>query len=78
MLKVEPLLLHSINSSKIPTMLENSIKPSLADGLKRVGERRKRKRQRQVRSRKCFYLADPLSVAKEKKANFLRRSVFFD
>ena len=51
MLKAQPLSLHSINSSKIPTMLENSIKLSLRDGQKRENERRKRNVQRLLRSR---------------------------
>jgi hypothetical protein len=67
-LKAQSLSLHSINSSKIPTMLENSIKPSLGDGQKREDERRKRKVKRQVRIRAYFCLAHAFSILKEKRA----------
>jgi hypothetical protein len=53
-------------------MLENSIKPSLGDGQKREDERRKRKIQRNIRSRDYFYRLS----SKEKKADFVWRSVF--
>lgn len=75
-LKAQPLSLHSINSSKIPTMLGNSTKPSLADGLKKEDEKRKRKVLRNLRS-KAYFCRDYLySLQKKEKADFIRRSVF--
>jgi len=66
-LKAQPLSLHSINSSKIPTMLGNSIKLSLGDGSKRVGEKRKRKVLRHLWSNAYFcrdYVYFPLKKEK--------------
>lgn len=67
---------HSINSSKIPTMLENSTKPSLGDGSKREDEKRKRKALRCLQSNAYFSLEYALVVSKREKADFLLESVF--
>lgn len=67
-LKAPLLSFHSINSSKIPTMLGNSTKPSLADGPKREDEKRKRKLLSRLWSNAYFCLAHALSVSKEKKS----------
>lgn len=75
-LKAQPFSLHSINSSKIPTMLGNSIKPSLGDGQKREDERKKRKVLRLLRSTAHFCRDNDYSLQKRKKADFIRRSVF--
>jgi hypothetical protein len=60
--------LRSINSSKIPTMLGNCIKLSLADGPKKVGEKRKGKVLRRLRSRNYFCLAYALALSKREKS----------
>ena len=74
--KAQPLSLHSINSSKTPTMLENSTKPSLADGPKREDEKRKRKVLRNLRS-KAYFCRDYVYLPSKKgKADFIRRLVF--
>ena len=66
-LKAQPLSFRLINPLKIPTMLGNSTKLNLGDRPKKVGEKRKRKRLRQVWIRAYFCLAHAFSIPKEKK-----------